>query len=207
MKRVFLLEIRRTLTLLAILVLASYGQVAANTDATSASAEPMVTLVDNDLHANNMDSWPDVPPNQVLQMQIDFRIRNEDKQLKFLKDQQDPQSPDYQRALTREETMANFAVLKEDFDAVVQWLSDQRFEILDAHWDDISYINFTGTVEQASCAFRTRIVIGPNGKPGDVADPSIPARFSGVIASVLGLNGISEMQNDSTRQKHPTKSK
>jgi len=205
MKRVFFLETRRTLTLLLILGLASYGQVTANSDATSASTEPMVTLVDNDLHANNMDSWPDAPPDQMLRIQINFRVRNEDKQRKFLEDQQDPQSPDYHRALTREETMANFAVPKEDFDAVVHWLSDQRFEILEAHWDAISYVNFTGTVEQASRAFHTRIVVGPNRKFGDVADPSIPARFSGVVASVLGLNEISEVHDDSTRKSKPTK--
>ncbi len=52
-------------------------------------------------------------------------------------------------------------------------------------------LKFSGTVAQAEHAFSTRIMrFGDGSTYANVEDPSIPARFDGVISAVLGLDNM-----------------
>lgn len=151
----------------------------------------LVPLVGNHPDFPQIASWPPAPPERVLDMQLEFRLRNQADLRRFSERQQDPSSPDYRRAMSKEEVMERFAPTREDFDRAVEWLSENGFEIVEAKHDRISYVKFKGTVQQVQEAFRTQIVQSPAGRYANLTDPFIPAALEEVISGILGLDDIS----------------
>ncbi len=85
------------------------------------------------------------------------------------------------------------------FEAVEAWLVSEGFSALPASGD--GSLRFTGTVAQAESAFALEMVTFGDGEIyANTSDPSIPAQFAGVIASVLGLDNMARAV-PATRQR------
>ena len=93
-----------------------------------------------------------MPANSILQMEIDLQPQNRAALDQLVAEQQDPNSPNYQKWLTPEEFDRRFGVSQQAFDDLLQWLSSQGFHIGDAN-RAARYVRFSGMVSQAESAF------------------------------------------------------
>ncbi len=127
-------------------------------------------------------------PNLRLSMEITFAVRNKAELDQLLAGQQNPSSPNFHKWLPTGEYNQRFGPSQADLDAVSQWLRGEGFSVQPA---SNGTLKFSGTVAQAEHAFSTRIMgFGDGATYANVEDPSIPARFEGVIAAVLGLDNM-----------------
>ena len=133
-------------------------------------------------------SLGDADPKQRLSMEIRFTTRNKSELDQLLADQQNPSSPNFRKWLSSGEYNRRFGPSQADIDAVSEWLRREGFTVEPA---SNGMLKFSGTVAQAEHAFSTRIArFGDGSTYANVDDPSIPARFEGVIATVLGLDNM-----------------
>jgi pseudomonalisin len=130
-------------------------------------------------------------PAARLALQLTLALRNRGALQQLLRDQQDPASPNYHRWLTPAQFTARFGPSPHDLDAVSQWLGEQGFKITDANLAG-RYVRFSATVADAQRAFATNIMTFGDGASSyaNVTDPLIPARLSGIISSVSGLDNF-----------------
>ncbi len=127
-------------------------------------------------------------PNMRLSMEITFAMRNQAELNQLLADQQNPSSPNFQKWLPTGEYNQRFGPSQADIDAVSEWLRSEGFTVESA---SNGMLKFSGTVAQAEHAFSTHIMrFGDGTTYGNLEDPSIPPRFDGVIAAVLGLDNM-----------------
>jgi subtilase family serine protease len=127
-------------------------------------------------------------PNQQLSMEISLAVRNKAELDQLLADQQNPSSPHFRQWLAPGEYNRRFGPSQADVDAVSEWLRSEGFTVQPA---SNGMLKFSGTVAQAEHAFSTRIMrFGDGSTYANVEDPSIPARFDGVISAVLGLDNM-----------------
>ena len=128
--------------------------------------------------------------SRQLQLEIVFALTNHDALDQLLTDQQDPTSPRYHRWLTPDQFAANFGPTQSSFEAVGDWLKSQGFSVESADIKERS-IRVAGTVAKVQRAFGTTIVASEDGLSyANRSDPSIPARFEGVIARIEGLHNM-----------------
>jgi len=155
----------------------------------SAHSADTVTLKGNHPpDASQLASVGDADPNMRLSMEIRFAVRNEAELDQLLAEQQNPSSPNFRKWLPNGEYNRRFGPRPADIDAVSEWLRSEGFTVDPA---SNGTLKFSGTVAQAEHAFSTRIArFGDGSTYANVDDPSIPARFDGVIASVLGLDNM-----------------
>src|SRR5208282_2291986 len=133
----------------------------------------------------------EAPADQSLDLKVILAPRDRAGLSRLLKEQQDPSSPRYHRWLTPAEFGARFGPRETDFRAVEAWMRQQGFTITSADLPR-RYIGARGSVMQAERAFQVRIVASADGRSfGNLQEPSIPARFDGVIAHVEGLDNLS----------------
>jgi pseudomonalisin len=138
--------------------------------------------------AVTLRSIGDADPNAHLSMEIRFAVRNQAELDQLLADQQNPSSPNFHNWLVSGEYNQRFGPRQADVDAVSEWLRSEGFTLEPA---SNGALKFSGTVARAEHAFSTRIELFGNGTTyANVDDPSIPARFDGVIAAVLGLDNM-----------------
>jgi len=136
-------------------------------------------------------SMGNADPNQPLSMEIHFAVRNEAELNQLLAEQQNPSSPNYRRWLATGEYDRRFGPRQSDIDAVVESASDGS-------------IKFAGTVAQAQRTFSVRIArFGDGSAYANVSDPSIPARFAGVIGNVSGLDNMTHVMPGGPRRMVP----
>ena len=130
----------------------------------------------------------DADPTQRLSMEIRFATRNQAQLDALLAEQQNPSSPNFHKWLATGEYNQRFGPRQADLDAVSDWLKSEGFTVEAASG---GALKFSGTVAQADHAFATRIERFGNGATyANVEDPSIPSRFEGVIAAVVGLDNM-----------------
>ncbi len=138
--------------------------------------------------AETLTSLGNAQPSQVLSMEVRFAVRNEKELDQLLAQQQNPASPNYHRWLSPQEYGQRFGPRPSDIDAVADWLKGEGFAVESTSG---GYIRFSGTVAQAQRSFATRIArFGDGSTYANVDDPTIPARFAGVIGSLLGLDNM-----------------
>jgi len=146
-------------------------------------------------------SMGNADPNQPLSMEIHFAVRNEAELNQLLAEQQNPSSPNYRRWLATGEYDRRFGPRQSDIDAVADWLKSEGFTVESA--SDGS-IKFAGTVAQAQRTFSVRIArFGDGSAYANVSDPSIPARFAGVISNVSGLDNMTHVMPGGPRRIVP----
>jgi subtilase family serine protease len=132
-------------------------------------------------------------PSQMLNRVTIFFQRTAAQQQaldKFLQEQQDPASSNYQKWLTPQQFAAQFGLSDADLNKVKDWLTSQGFTITDVAQGH-GWITFSGSAGQISAALQTELhqyeVNGElhyaNGTP-----PAIPSALSGVVAGFRSLN-------------------
>jgi kumamolisin len=166
-----------------------------------AEAENRVTIAGNHpLDAERLASTGSADPRRLLSMQIRFAVRNPAALEALIAGQQDPASPNYRRWLRSGEFDRRFGPSRAQLGAVVGWLQREGFTVLSASPD---FVEFTGKAAQAEYALSVRIGrFGDAGLYANTSDPSIPAKFAGVIGTVMGLDNMS-FQVPATRQPPP----
>jgi subtilase family serine protease len=152
-------------------------------------AQDMVQLTGNHPTAITAEPAGPIAPDRVLKMTITVKVRNPAALDRFLAEQQDPNSPNYQKWLTPQEFAERFGPDPAQFKALRDWLVEQEFKIVSADLAQRS-ITFTGTGDQAERVFHTKIMTYPGGSYANVTDPSIPAQFAGVIGVIGGLDNM-----------------
>ncbi len=107
----------------------------------------------------------------------------------FLRQQQDPASPNYHRWLTPMQMGKRFGVSQHDVDAVSEWLRDQGLRV-DSVANSRMMIDFSGNASEVAAAFGIKLRyyrVGGEQRMATARDPQIPAALAGVIQSVSGL--------------------
>jgi subtilase family serine protease len=166
--------------------------------ASAPDAQEMMKLTGN--HPTNIVGEPTAPiaPERMLTMTVTLKVRDPEGIQRLLSEQQNPSSPSYHRWLRPEEFSARFGPDPAQFKAVRDWLVAQGFEIVASSTEQRS-ITFKGSAGQAERVFETKIVTLPGGWYANVTDPSIPARFAGVIGAIGGLDDVVRAVPLSTR--------
>ena len=133
--------------------------------------------------------------SRPLDLRIILALHDQAALDRLLAAQHDPASPQFHHWLTPDEFNARFAPRQADFEAVVSWLKSEGITISTADRAG-RYIAFTLPAAEAERLFSVTIAASADGKSyANLTDPSIPARFAGVIAHVDGLNNL--------RRAHP----
>ncbi len=131
-------------------------------------------------------------PNQPLDLEIHFALRNSGELEQLLKDQQDPSSPSYHQWLQTGEFEQRFGVLPEHVTAVANWLKSEGFTVVSA---SDGYLEFTGDVSHAQSSFGVRIAsFGDGATFANVDDPVVPAEFAGIVTAVTGLDNMMQVR-------------
>src|SRR5262249_24200636 len=79
--------------------------------------------------AQKLPTYSDLPPTHTLQLQIWFKLRDQEQLNALLAGQQDPRSPLYHRWLTPAEYASRFGVTQPEFDQVSDWLTYEGFQV------------------------------------------------------------------------------
>jgi len=111
---------------------------------------------------------------------------------RFLHEQQDPSSPNYQRWLTPTEVGERFGASRNDIDALSNWLRAQGLTV-EAVANSRMRITFSGSASNIAAAFGTELHYYAAGKETRIANataPSIPSALTGAVRSVVGLSTI-----------------
>jgi subtilase family serine protease len=110
----------------------------------------------------------------------------------LLKEQQNPESPDYHNWLTPQEFGQQFGASEADIQKIAGWLKSEGFTV-----DDVAngrnLIEFSGNAGQVAAAFHAEIhkyVIGAKQYWANQNDPSIPEALAPVVAGVASLNNF-----------------
>ncbi len=152
----------------------------------AACAHQTVKLTGNHPRIAAQPAGP-IAPGRILTMAVVFKTRNPAELSQFLAEQQDPSSPNYHRWLTPQEFARRFGPDPEQVKAVRDWLAACGFEIVSWSPPQRS-ITFKGSADLAERVFKTRILTYAGGAYANADDPSIPARFAGIIAAISGLD-------------------
>jgi subtilase family serine protease len=138
-----------------------------------------------------------VPANLQIQSITLVLARSSQQEQAFdqlLRDQQDPESPEYHHWLTPNEIGERFGLSENDIAALTGWLQSQGLQV---SWvaPSRAFIGFTGSAANVSRAFQTELhYYTVNGKQrmSVSSDPMIPAALAPAISSVRGLFSIEE---------------
>jgi subtilase family serine protease len=158
-------------------------------------ASPMMALAGNHpIEATTSAPIGRAAASRQLTMQVTLALRDRAGLERLIEEQQDLASPNYHRWLTPAEFTARFGPTPQDLEAVAQWLRAEGFQVTGSSLDE-RYVRFTGSVAQAEKSFATTVMaFGHGATYANVTDPSIPARFSGVVANIVGLSNMMAAQ-------------
>jgi subtilase family serine protease len=121
-------------------------------------------------------------PAAPLKMEVTLGLRNRAALDQLLQDQHNPASPRYHQWLTSAQFAARFGPS--------QRLDAQGFKVIATSLAQ-RYVRFSGAVADAERAFGTNIMAFGDGTAySNITDPAIPARFSGVISRIAGLDNF-----------------
>ena len=108
----------------------------------------------------------------------------------FMKEQQDPTSPNFHRWLTPAEFGSQYGPADEDIQKITGWLASHGFTV-----NSVSHgrmlIDFSGTAGEVSEAFHTEIhhyLVNGEEHTANASDPEIPAALGPAIAGIYSLH-------------------
>ncbi len=114
----------------------------------------------------------------------------------FLRDLQDPKSPNFHKYLTAEEWNARFAPSAEDEQAVVDWAQSNGLTVT-GRFKDRLIVDVDGSSENVEKALAIKMnnyqLAGVTEFSND-RDPVIPSQLAGILHSVNGLNSIQRLR-------------
>jgi hypothetical protein len=131
-------------------------------------------------------------PQQMLRLVFSLKPPHMQEEEEFLRQLQDPTSPQYHQYLTEQQWNQRFAPKTQDEQTVVAWAQSQGLTIT-ARFNNRLLVDVEGPISVIQKALNVNInayqLDGKNYFSNDRA-PSIPASLSNVIETVLGLNNI-----------------
>jgi len=129
-------------------------------------------------------------PARQLQLSISFALRNQAALDELLREQQDPNSPNYHKYLTPQEFQVRFGPTPAMIAQVQQFLTAQGLQVQPTVGQVMSA---SGTVKQVECAFAVKIndyQFGNRTIYAAANDPAVPANIAPDIQAILGLNNL-----------------
>ncbi len=178
------------LALLLAMTLIAFG--CGETTETAANAIPVAKVQSR---PTTMDAFMDkakpAPSDHVMQLELEFAMRNKAEFDQLMADINNPHSKRYQKWVTSEEMHQRFGESKPEFDSVLQWIQSQGFTVTDTSYgtnDD--FIRFKGTVAQVNKAFQVHIMEPQFELYVPKEDPVIPVQFNGVVSRINGLDNV-----------------
>src|SRR5580704_9710108 len=111
---------------------------------------------------------------------------------KFLDDQQNKSSPNYQAWLTSAQFGQQYGPADVDIQAVTSWLQSHGFHVNNVAAGR-TVIEFSGNAGQVRSAFHTEIhnyTVNGEAHTANASDPQIPAALAPVVAGVVSLNNF-----------------
>lgn len=130
-------------------------------------------------------------PAQQMDLSINFRLRNQAELDELLREQQDPNSPNYLKPITAQEFQARFGPTADMLAQVSEFLRLHHLRVTRTQGQEMQ---FTGNVRQVECAFAIQIndyQIDDQTGFGPASDPAVPSGIAPYIAAVIGLNNFS----------------
>jgi pseudomonalisin len=112
----------------------------------------------------------------------------------FLKNQQNPNSPDFHHWLSPVEVGERFGASSQDLAALTNWLRKKHLHV-DALANSRTRLTVHGTAGQIGAAFATQIqayFVNGQTQIAPASNPQIPIAFSALVQSINGLSTISE---------------
>lgn len=138
-------------------------------------------------------------PQQMLRVVIALQPPHMQEEEEFLRQLQDPKSPQFHQFLSEAEWDARFAPAAQDEQAVVSWAQSQGLTITQRYPNRL-LIEVEAPVATLQKAFAITInsyrISGESYFSND-RDPSIPAALANVVEGVFGLNNIQRMHSAS----------
>ncbi len=138
---------------------------------------------------NDAGAVPADLPIERLTLVLARPAQVEQAYTQFLKDQQDPGSPEYHHWLTPAQIGKRFGVSAHDIHAVTVWLQSQNLHV-DAVSNSRQRITFSGPASAVGNAFAAEMryfTVNGEKRISINAEPKIPAALAAVIKSVSGL--------------------
>jgi subtilase family serine protease len=159
---------------------------------TAANAAPVTHLQSRPTTMDPlMDKAKPAPSDHVMQLELEFALRNKAEFDQLMAEIQNPHSKRYQQWITPEEMHRRFGESQTEFDAVLQWIGAQGFTITDKSFgSNDDFIRFKGTVAQVNKAFQVHIMEPQFELYVPKEDPVIPAQFAGVVSRINGLDNV-----------------
>ena len=136
-------------------------------------------------------------PQQMLRLVFAIRPPHVEDEEQFLRELQDPASPQFHKYLSEAEWNARFAPAAEDEQAVVAWAESQGFTVTQRYGNRL-LVDVEGPVAVIEKALNVSInlyQIKDETHFSNDRDPSIPAALGGSVNAVLGLNNIEVAHN------------
>ena len=123
----------------------------------------------------------------------------------LLRQQLDPSSANYHKWLTPEQYAERFGLSPGDVRRAAEWLSQQGFmSVIPAR--SRTWIGFNGSAAQVEAAFHTpihRYVVNGEQHYANIAEPSLPSAFRGVVMAIGALNDFRPRPHGITRSVRP----
>jgi len=110
---------------------------------------------------------------------------------KLLDDQQDKNSPHYQKWVTPEQFGAQFGPTDADMQMITSWLQSHGFQVGSTKGRTV--LEFSGSASQVQAAFHTsihRYVVNGEQHWANASDPSIPAALAPAVAGIKTLHNF-----------------
>ena len=111
---------------------------------------------------------------------------------KFLEEQSDPKSPNYQHWLTAEQYGERFGPAQQDIELIKTWLESSGFTVNTIYPNGV-LVDFSGNAGQVDSAFHTEIHQAEDSGRRvfvNVTNPQIPAALAPAILCVASMNHV-----------------
>ncbi len=134
-------------------------------------------------------------PTRMIRLAIALKRPHAAEEEAFLRDLQNPKSPNFHGFLTGEEWNARFAPSVADEQAVVAWARSQGFTITNRYANRL-LVDVEAPSALIERAFNVTINSYQFDNEVDYSNdrnPTVPAEISGIITGVLGLNNIQRL--------------
>ncbi len=136
-------------------------------------------------------------PAQTLRLVFALKPPHLQEEEEFLRQIQDPDSPQFHQYLSQEQWNQRFAPAAEDEQAVVTWAQSQGFTITQRYANRllVDVEAPSAVIERAlDVSINTYQLAGESYFSND-RDPSLPAHLVGTVHSVMGLNNIQRVHS------------
>jgi subtilase family serine protease len=135
-------------------------------------------------------------PEQKLRLAIFVTPRDLPGQEKLLNELQDKKSPNFHKFLSAEEWNERFGPTAENEQAVVDWANSQGLTVTN-RFDNRMLVDVeapSGVIEKALNVTINKYQVGDEVDFSNDRDPSIPARLSGVIGGIFGMQSVERVK-------------